>query len=128
VYGVEIAATKGCTGTVWRTRISHAPPADRASAIEARMNARLDALGVEDRVVRDKGEVPHGEFRARMIRSEGTLNDSPWASRVTATFVTRREGRFYVEIRAVSLALDFVSKRRCFDAVTAAVAIEGTRH
>ena len=125
--GVRIEAGAGCRGHVWRTRVSSEVERDRAAALEGRILDRVAASGVTDVTVRDKGEVPHGDFRALMTRLDGVLEAKPWFTRVTATFVTRPAGRFYVEIGASSGASSFVARRGCFDAITGSVTIQGER-
>jgi len=127
VIGVEIDAGDACTGHVHRARVPVTPAADRSKALEKRILGRVDALGVQGAVIRDRGEVPHGDFRAHMVRLDGTLDGRPWASRITGTFVTRQSGRFYVEVAAVSHAPGFVARRGCFDTLTAAVTIYSER-
>ena len=112
--------------------MSPASTADRSgpgrdAALEARVLARLDATDVTDVTLSDRGVVPHGDFRAWMIRANGALGGQAWSARITATFATRPAGRFYVEIAATSGATDFVARRGCFDAVTAAVTIHRER-
>ena len=121
--GVEVRVDKVCKGRVWRSRAPGTTVADRDASLEARILARLEPLGISDQVIRDRGEVPHGDFRAYMVRADGQRSGRPWSCRVTATYVTRPSGRFYVEILATSDAMSFVTKRACFDALTASVTI-----
>ena len=120
---VRVSVDATCSGYVWRSRLADRPSADRGAALTTRILERVAAAGVTDIVTRDQGEVPHGEFRAQMLRLDGRRGDAPWSARITATFVTRPSGRFYVEIGAVATASGFVRRRTCYDTVTASVSI-----
>ena len=128
ITAVDLVASTTCAGRLRRVRVPPEPVADRGQALEARILDGLGRAGVTDVQVRDRGEVPHGDFRAQMVRIDGMQDGHPWSGRITATFVTRPTGRFYVEITAASSASGFVTRRTCFDQVTAAVTLQGERH
>ena len=125
--GVNVRVSGTCEGRLWRTRISETADMARADALEARLRSRLAALEVSDVVVRDRGEVAHGTFRAFMLRVDGRRGGDPWSARLVGSFVTRSEGRFYVEIVASSQSSGFVARRGCFDVLGASVTIRAER-
>jgi len=125
--GVNVRVSETCEGRLWRTRISETAELVRADALEARLRSRLTSLEVSDVVVRDRGEVAHGTFRAFMLRVDGRRGGDPWSGRLVGSFVTRSEGRFYVEIVASSRASGFVARRGCFDVLGASVTIRAER-
>ena len=125
--GVDVVISELCTGHLTQTRVAEAPEPARAAALEARLRARLVELAVSDVVVRDRGEVAHGTFRAFMMRVDGVREGAPWSARLVGSFVTRSSARFYVEIMGSSRASGFVARRTCFDALGAAVTIRAER-
>jgi len=125
--GVNVRVSGSCEGTLWRTRISEKAEMVRADALEARLRSRLTSLEVSDTVVRDRGEVAHGTFRAFMLRVDGRRGGDPWSARLVGSFVTRSEGRFYIEIVASSRSSGFVARRGCFDVLGASVTIRAER-
>lgn len=125
--GVDVVISEMCTGHLTQTRVAETPEPARAAALEARLRARIAELAVSDVVVRDRGEVAHGTFRAFMMRVDGIREGAPWSARLVGSFVTRSSARFYVEIMASSRASGFVARRTCFDALGAAVTIRAER-
>jgi hypothetical protein len=123
ITGLRVRVSDTCEGQLLQERISGTPQPVRAAALEARLHARLAQLEVRDVIVRDRGEVPHGTFSAFMLRVDGLRAGSAWSARLIGSFVTRSEGRFYVEIVASSRASGFVVRRTCFDTLGAAVTI-----
>jgi hypothetical protein len=121
--GVALRVSPTCHGHLWRKRVSEAAQHSRAAALERRLRARLSQLDVTDIVVRDRGDVAHGTFLAFMMRVDGQRASRAWSGRLVGTFVTRAQGRFYVEVLGTSHASDFVARRTCFDTLAAAVTI-----
>ena len=121
--GVVMRVAGQCRGRLVRTRISGGKKAAGDAALAERLDAHLDDLGVTSRVIRDEGVVAHGDARALMREVEGQRTGRPFFSRLTATFLTRSSGRFYVLLEALSEADDFVTRRTCFDAIVASMTL-----
>ena len=121
--GVDVRVGPRCAGRIRVQLSSKASQGERAEALSQRMHQSLVDMGVGEVEVADQGEVPHGTYRAFMMRVSGQSEGRAWFARMVSTFVTRDEGRFYVEMVASSDASSSVARRGCFDRVIKAVTI-----
>ena len=119
--GVDVKIGLRCAGRIRVQPLTDASQGERAEALSRRMHQSLVEMAVSEVDVADQGEVPHGTYRAYMMRVSGQRAGRSWFARMVSTFMTRDGERFYVEMVASSEASSSVARRGCFDRVIKAV-------